>query len=92
METICDPCSGKNKRLVAEKYCSDCEEIYIPYTAYAIQRILCIAFLHSPNNIFQQQAFCFFLNMDHKLFPFASYFCKLPPLMSTANTGYPFPV
>jgi hypothetical protein len=26
METICDPCSDKNKRLVAEKYCSDCEE------------------------------------------------------------------
>ena len=26
METICDPCSEKNKRLVAEKYCSDCEE------------------------------------------------------------------
>ena len=26
METICDPCSGKNKRLVAEKYCWDCEE------------------------------------------------------------------
>jgi hypothetical protein len=26
MEAICDPCSEKNKRLVAEKYCSDCEE------------------------------------------------------------------
>ena len=26
METICDPCSEKNKTLVAEKYCSDCEE------------------------------------------------------------------
>ena len=26
METICDPCSEKDKRLVAEKYCSDCEE------------------------------------------------------------------
>ena len=26
MEKICDPCSEKNKRLVAEKYCSDCEE------------------------------------------------------------------
>ena len=26
METICDPCSKKTKRLVAEKYCSDCEE------------------------------------------------------------------
>ena len=26
METICNPCSEKNKRLVAEKYCSDCEE------------------------------------------------------------------
>ena len=27
METICDPCSEKKKkRLVAEKYCSDCEE------------------------------------------------------------------
>jgi hypothetical protein len=26
METICDPCSEKNKRLVAEKYCSGCEE------------------------------------------------------------------
>ena len=26
METICDPCSEKNKRLVAEKYCSDCEK------------------------------------------------------------------
>jgi hypothetical protein len=26
METFCDPCSGKNKRLVAEKYCLDCEE------------------------------------------------------------------
>jgi hypothetical protein len=26
METICDPCSEKNKRLVAEKYCTDCEE------------------------------------------------------------------
>ena len=26
METICDPCSEKNKRFVAEKYCSDCEE------------------------------------------------------------------
>jgi hypothetical protein len=26
MEIICDPCSEKNKRLVAEKYCSDCEE------------------------------------------------------------------
>ena len=26
METICDPCSEKNKKLVAEKYCSDCEE------------------------------------------------------------------
>ena len=26
METICDPCSEKSKRLVAEKYCSDCEE------------------------------------------------------------------
>ena len=26
METICYPCSEKNKRLVAEKYCSDCEE------------------------------------------------------------------
>ena len=26
METICDPCSEKNKRLVAEKYCLDCEE------------------------------------------------------------------
>ena len=26
METICDPCAEKNKRLVAEKYCSDCEE------------------------------------------------------------------
>jgi hypothetical protein len=23
METICDPCSEKNKRLVAEKYCND---------------------------------------------------------------------
>jgi hypothetical protein len=45
------------------------DEIYIPSTADAIQRILCIAFLHSPNNIFQQQAFCFYLNMDHKLFP-----------------------
>jgi hypothetical protein len=41
----------------------------MPYTADAIQRILCIAFFHSPNNIFQQEAFCFFLNMDHKLFP-----------------------
>ena len=27
METICDPCSEKNKRLVAEKYCSDCEQM-----------------------------------------------------------------
>ena len=36
------------------------DEIYIPYTADAIQRILCIAFLYSPNNIFQQQAFWFF--------------------------------
>jgi hypothetical protein len=36
----------------------------MPYTADAIQRILCIAFLHNPNNIFQQQAFWFFLNMD----------------------------
>jgi hypothetical protein len=26
MGTICDPCSKENKRLVAEKYCSDCEE------------------------------------------------------------------
>jgi hypothetical protein len=26
MESICDPCSEKNKMLVAEKYCSDCEE------------------------------------------------------------------
>jgi hypothetical protein len=26
MEKICDPCSEKNKRLVAEKYCLDCEE------------------------------------------------------------------
>ena len=26
METICDPCLKKTKRLVAEKYCSDCEE------------------------------------------------------------------
>jgi hypothetical protein len=26
MEAICDPCSEKNKRLVAKKYCSDCEE------------------------------------------------------------------
>ena len=26
MEAICDPCSEKNKRFVAEKYCSDCEE------------------------------------------------------------------
>ena len=26
METICDPCSEKSKRFVAEKYCSDCEE------------------------------------------------------------------
>ena len=26
METFCDPCSGKNERLVAEKYCLDCEE------------------------------------------------------------------
>ena len=26
MEAICDPCSEKNKRLVAEKYCLDCEE------------------------------------------------------------------
>jgi hypothetical protein len=26
METICDPCSEKNKRLVAEKYCLDCEK------------------------------------------------------------------
>ena len=26
MEIICDPCSEKNKKLVAEKYCSDCEE------------------------------------------------------------------
>jgi hypothetical protein len=26
MEIICDPCSEKKKRLVAEKYCSDCEE------------------------------------------------------------------
>ena len=26
MEIICDPCSEKNKRIVAEKYCSDCEE------------------------------------------------------------------
>ena len=26
MEAICHPCSEKNKRLVAEKYCSDCEE------------------------------------------------------------------
>ena len=26
METICGPCSEKNKRLVAEKYCSDCEK------------------------------------------------------------------
>ena len=26
MEAICDQCSKKNKRLVAEKYCSDCEE------------------------------------------------------------------
>jgi hypothetical protein len=27
----------------------------MPSTADAIQHILCIAFLHSPNNIFQQQ-------------------------------------
>ena len=26
METICGPCSVKNKRLAAEKYCSNCEE------------------------------------------------------------------
>ena len=26
METICGPCSEKNKRLAAEKYCWDCEE------------------------------------------------------------------
>ena len=26
METICDPCLKNTKRLVAEKYCSDCEE------------------------------------------------------------------
>ena len=26
METICGPCSEKNKRLAAEKYCSDCEK------------------------------------------------------------------
>ena len=26
METICGPCAEKNKRLAAEKYCSDCEE------------------------------------------------------------------
>ena len=26
METICGPCSKKNKRLAAEKYCWDCEE------------------------------------------------------------------
>jgi hypothetical protein len=26
MEAICDPCTEKNKRFVAEKYCSDCEE------------------------------------------------------------------
>ena len=26
MEAICDPCSEKNKMLVAEKYCSDCKE------------------------------------------------------------------
>ena len=26
METICDPCSEKNKIFIAEKYCSDCEE------------------------------------------------------------------
>ena len=26
METICGPCSAKNKRLAAEKYCWDCEE------------------------------------------------------------------
>jgi hypothetical protein len=32
----------------------------MPYTVDAIQRILCITFLHSPNNIFQQQVFCFF--------------------------------
>ena len=26
METICDPCSEKNKTRIAEKYCSNCEE------------------------------------------------------------------
>jgi hypothetical protein len=26
MEAICDPCSEKNKRFAAEKYCSDCEK------------------------------------------------------------------
>jgi hypothetical protein len=26
METMCDPCSEKTKPLIAEKYCSDCEE------------------------------------------------------------------
>jgi hypothetical protein len=31
----------------------------MPSTADALQRILCIAFLHSPNNIFQQShRFC----------------------------------
>jgi hypothetical protein len=38
----------------------------MPSTVDALQRILCIAFLHSPNNIFQQQAFCFFLNSASK--------------------------
>jgi hypothetical protein len=50
-------------RSIMETICGPCA----PHTVDAIQCILCIAFLHSPNNIFQQQAFCFFLHMDHKL-------------------------